>query len=67
MAQKLNLTENQCRPNLVTILHRNPFTQEYEECEGPQHYKLAHLGMANGRAHRLTVRFDRWAAFLTKQ
>ena len=26
MAQKLNLTENQCRPKLVTILHRNPFT-----------------------------------------
>ena len=67
MAQKMNLTESQCRPKLVTILDRNPFTQEYEECEGRQHYKLAHLGITNGRVHRLTVRFDRWAAFRTKK
>jgi len=67
MMAKLNLTENQCRPKVITLLQRNRITDEYEDCEGPNCYKLAHLGMVNGRAHRLTAQFERWRVFLTKQ
>ena len=56
----LYITEEQCRPRLVVIMHRG------EECEGPTIYKLAHLGMTNGQSCDLTVRFVRALAFLSK-
>ena len=38
----------------------------YEECEDSDHYKLAHMGMTNGRTRTLTVRFERALVFLTR-
>ena len=66
IADSLSITVKQCKPTLVVLLYRNYITGIYEECEGPNHYKLAHMGMINSRTYSLKVRFERSYAFLTK-
>ena len=47
-------------------MHQDRRTEEYYECEGPNMYKLAHMGMMNGGVYTLMVSFKRWRLYLTK-
>ena len=51
---------------MAVLYYRHHDTSLYEECEGPNSYKLAHLGMMNGRTYTLMVGFERALVILTK-
>ena len=51
---------------MVILYKLNPRTDAFEECERPNAYKLAHLGMLNGMTYNLTVHFERSLAILSK-
>ena len=51
---------------MVVVMHQDHQTEEYYDCEGPNMYKLAHMGMMNGEVYTLMVSFKRWRLYLTK-